>query len=89
MAGGLPVVAVNAAGSTSIIKDGNNGILVKEDKFIFAQAVIDIIRDTETYECLKKNVCNDVKELSIEKMTDKLINSYQQIMENKKDKFTA
>lgn len=89
MAGGLPVVAVNAAGSTSTIKDGINGILVKEDKFLFAQAIIDILGDTETYDYLKKNVCNDVKQLSIEKMTSKLLNSYQQIIENIENKFTA
>ncbi len=89
MAGGLPVVAVNAAGSTSNINDGINGILVKEDKFLFAQAVIDLLGDTETYECLKRNVCKDVKQLSIEKMTARLLNSYQKIVENIENKFTA
>lgn len=89
MAGGLPVVAVNAAGSTSIVKDGLNGLLVEEDKFLFAQAVIELLGETETYEHLKKNVYKEVKKLSIEKMTVKLLDSYHRIIEINENKFTA
>ncbi|MFP4662753.1 MAG: glycosyltransferase family 4 protein [Halanaerobiales bacterium] len=82
MAGGLPVVAVDAAGSTSIIEDGENGLVVSEDEDIFARAVNRLLDNTTLYNKMQINARKKAEEMSIGNMTNKLINSYKRVLES-------
>ncbi|MFP4017541.1 MAG: glycosyltransferase family 4 protein, partial [Halanaerobiales bacterium] len=76
MAGGLPVVAVDAAGSTSIIEDGENGIVVSENEDIFALAVNQLLDNTDLYNKMQINARKKAEQMSIGNMSLKLIDSY-------------
>ncbi len=77
MAGGLPVVAVNEAGSTVMVDSGLNGLLVKEDTHIFAQNVIELITHERQYHLFRKNAVKKAESCSIQNMTQRLLDSYQ------------
>lgn len=44
---GLPIVAVNATGISSLVKNGENGFLVGENEKEFSEAVLRLINDSE------------------------------------------
>jgi 1,2-diacylglycerol 3-alpha-glucosyltransferase len=80
MAGGLPVVAVNAAGSSVMVDDGLNGLLVKEDEHLFAETIIDLLTHDKRYNFFVKNAIKKAEEFSIENMTGRLIKEYEEIL---------
>ncbi len=80
MAGGLPVVAVNAAGSTDMIEDGLDGVLVKPDQHFFARAVLELINHRVRYQLFVKNALKKAERYSIDNMTLKLINGYEELL---------
>ncbi|MDI3547019.1 MAG: 1,2-diacylglycerol 3-alpha-glucosyltransferase [Halanaerobiales bacterium] len=80
MAGGLPVVAVNAAGSTVMVDDGFNGLLVKADQYLFAEAVIELLTHETRYNLFRKNALKKAEQLSIENMTAELLAGYREII---------
>ena len=77
MAGGLPVVAVNAAGSSAMVEHGVDGFLVEEDVDEFARAIYRILTDEMIYNKMKKNALKKAEELSIEKMAGRLLAAYK------------
>lgn len=79
MAGGLPVVAVNAAGSSAMVEHGVDGFLVEEDVDEFARAIYRILTDEMIYNKMKKNALKKAEELSIEKMAGRLLAAYKKI----------
>lgn len=83
MAGGAPVIAIDAAGSSSMIDNGVNGILVKGDKNLFAQATIELLTNEMKYRIMKKNALKKAEELSINKMTQRLLHAYQGLLSNR------
>lgn len=78
MAGGLPVVAVNAAGSSTMVEHGVDGFLVEEDADEFARAVYEILINEILYNEMKKNALKKAEELSIEKMAGRLLAVYNE-----------
>lgn len=83
MAGGLPVVAVNAAGSTSMVDDGLNGMLTKPDIHHFSRAIIELVTHKKRYHLFMKNSLKKAEEYSIDNMADKLIELYEELLYNK------
>jgi glycosyltransferase involved in cell wall biosynthesis len=47
---GLPVIAVSATGTNSLVKNGENGILVSENEKEFSQAVEKLVKDKDLRE---------------------------------------
>lgn len=84
MASGLPIVAVNACGASDTIIDGFNGILTKESKEEFADAVIKVITNEELLKMMSKNSIKVSEEYSAETVTDKLLELYKKAIKNKK-----
>ncbi|MEM1513732.1 MAG: glycosyltransferase [Candidatus Thermoplasmatota archaeon] len=80
MASGLPVVAARAKALPDFIKDGENGYLFNPyDAMEFAEKVIKAIEDKRIVEKGLKFV----KNFSIERMAEKLVDLYESKMQNK------
>jgi 1,2-diacylglycerol 3-alpha-glucosyltransferase len=62
MYSGLPIVAVRATGAQDLIQDGINGILVKDDKKEFSDAVEKLIIDKEIREKFGKESARIARE---------------------------
>ncbi len=85
MYAGLPIVAVNATGLKDLIKNNVNGLLVPENKTVFAEAVNKLVADAE----LRKSFGENSARIAREKYTDsvcagKMLAIYKTVMENKK-----
>lgn len=78
MAGGLPVIAVDAAGSSDMVDDGVNGLLVKHDSQLFALSIIDLLTNDTRYKVLRKNALKKAEEYSIQNMTKRLLAGYRE-----------
>ncbi len=79
MAGGLPVIAVNAAGTTSMVDDGLNGLLVKADPHYFSRAVINLLTHDKRYNLFVKNAVKKAEEYNMKTLTKILLKSYREI----------
>lgn len=88
MAGGLPVVAVDAAGSSVMVDDGLNGILVKLDTHLFARGVIDLLTHDMRYNLFQKNALKKAEEYAIDRMADKLLDGYKEIINATEEGYT-
>lgn len=83
MASGLPVVAVNAAGTRDMVDDKVNGILVEENEDQFANAVFNLLTDRSLYDKMSIKALTKADSLSIEKMTYRLLDGYQELISRK------
>jgi len=86
MASGLPVVAVNAAGTKYMVDNMLNGILVDEEEEEFVEAIFNLSTDSFLYKTMRENAIKKSNSFSIEKMTTALITGYQSLFENKQVK---
>jgi 1,2-diacylglycerol 3-alpha-glucosyltransferase len=65
---GLPIVAVNAPGASSLVINNQTGILTREDKIEFSGAVQKLIKDQE----LRLKFSEEAKKIAREKYTSKV-----------------
>lgn len=68
MYAGLPIVAVDAPGASSLVINNQTGILTKEDKNDFSDAVLKLIRDKE----LRERFSQEAKKIAREKYTSRV-----------------
>lgn len=80
------MVAVNAAGSSTMVEDGVDGFLVQEDPDEFARAIYKIMTDDMLYNKMRINAFKKAEELSIERMAARLLLAYKTIRSNKQEK---
>lgn len=85
MYAGLPIVAVEATGVSSLVKNGENGILVAEDKKEFQEAVEKLINDKD----LRQKFSESSKKIARENFTSeicaqKMLAVYEKAIKNKK-----
>ena len=83
MAGGLPVVAVDAAGSQDMVDSGVNGMLVKEDQHVFAQSVINLLCNDNKYKLFRSNAEEKAREYTMTKMAKCLLKGYNKLLSDK------
>lgn len=77
MACGLPVVATNVGAIPEIIKDRENGLLVKpNDPDEFAKAIIEIIENKDMRKMISSNAINDAKKYNFENTVKKYEDLY-------------
>ena len=89
MATGLPVVCLDAKGNRGIVDDGVNGFMIeKPDAKLFAQKILEIVQDGETYQLFSSRARKKAEQYDIKDYTDKLMGCYQQAL-SKKDKTSS
>ncbi len=80
MAGGCPVVAVNASGVYDVVEDGINGYKVPESTDIWASTVVDLLGDRERLEKLTEGCRKYARKFSEKRIAGKVINLYERII---------
>ena len=80
MAAGLPVIAANVGGSSYLIKDGENGLLVEEkNSDELARAMIKLIGDENLRQKIKMKNLEDIKQKDWPIIAQKITNVYSKI----------
>lgn len=83
MSVGLPVIATNVGGISSIVKNGKTGFLVDvEDHDKFAELILKVMKDKKIRNFLSKNAVSYVKKYSWKKYAEKLMKIYVKEMKN-------
>lgn len=84
MAADLPVVAVAATGTQDVVTDGQEGLLTDDDSQALAQAIGQAIGDESLLERFRQAAQKRAKSLDIKLQVQKLVEVYQQAVEDKK-----
>ncbi|MGB9788671.1 MAG: glycosyltransferase family 4 protein [Dictyoglomus turgidum] len=79
MAGGCAIVAIKAPGSMSLIEDGKEGFLVKEDPEEFANKVELLLNNRNLLATMQNNAKIKAREFSIDKSAMKLVEFYKEL----------
>jgi glycosyltransferase involved in cell wall biosynthesis len=83
MAGGCPVVAVDAPGVRDVVQDGTNGYLVAEgDVDAFVASCYDILRDDGIRVQFRTEALKRAQQLSLESTTRKVEALYEEVIQN-------
>jgi 1,2-diacylglycerol 3-alpha-glucosyltransferase len=80
MAGGCPVVAVNASGVYDVVEDGFNGYKVPESTDIWASTVVRLLEDHDQHAKLAANCRKFARKYSEKKIAGKVFNLYERVI---------
>jgi len=83
MAGGCAVVAVEAPGTISLVEDGKEGLLAKEDYNDFYQKVLYLLSNESLLHDMEKNAIKKAVQFSIIESAKKLEELYKELIKNK------
>jgi 1,2-diacylglycerol 3-alpha-glucosyltransferase len=84
MAGGLPVVAVDACGVRDVVQDGQNGYLIPEgDTEAFAESALSILKNATHRNQLRENAVARASEMSLMNTTRKVEDLYRWAARNR------
>ncbi|MFL5753986.1 MAG: glycosyltransferase family 4 protein [Bacteroidia bacterium] len=76
-ASGLPVIALNAGGNSELIREGQNGFLLRgPDPELFAAAICRLFRDKELYSSLSESAKSTASQYDIKLYVDELLKIY-------------
>ncbi len=78
---GLPVVAIGEMGTVDVMQGDNGGFMVKNDLQEFSNRVVQLLSDKELYEKKSEEAKEWSKKWSMEPLTEKLLNIYQQAID--------
>ncbi len=81
MAAGLPVVAVDATGTSDVVEDGEDGLLTSNDAHELAQAIIRMLQEDELREGLKTAALKKIDTFDIKKQAEQMVDVYHQAIE--------
>ena len=84
MAAGLPVVAVDAPGTSDVVEHEHDGLLTENDSNALAQAIEKMLNNAEMRVRFKEASLKRAQSLSIEAMAQRLIGVYHQAIEDRK-----
>lgn len=85
LAAGLPVVAVDASGTSETVSDGVDGILTPENSQALAEGMDKLLSDKDLYRQMQEAALQKAADWDINVLTRKLLNIYAQAAEDKKD----
>ncbi len=78
MASGLPIVCTDAKGNRDIIKEGENGFMIKErNPFLIADKIELLLNDDVLWKSISEKTVEMSKQFDISHYVDKLLNLYQ------------
>jgi glycosyltransferase involved in cell wall biosynthesis len=78
MAAGLPVVSLDGGGNRDFIQNGFNGYLVnREEKSLFVEHILEIVKDNILYESLSNNAIRFSSKFDINQYIVKLLELYK------------
>lgn len=84
MAAGLPIVAVDACGASDTILNGENGFLTKEDREVFAETVVGLLKDEDMLAAMRRRTLEIAEGYSIENVISRLLELYDKAIEEKR-----
>ena len=84
LAAGLPVVAVDATGTRDVVEDGVDGLLTENDSQALALAVCKILEDDGLRDTFILNAREKVEQFNTRRQAERLVEVYQQAIEDKK-----
>lgn len=84
LSSGVPAVVAKAVGSSSIVKDGENGFLVEPgDTAGFEACLTSLITNDDRRREMSENARNWAMDFKWEKVMDKLVSDYRVLLENR------
>jgi glycosyltransferase involved in cell wall biosynthesis len=84
MATDLPVIAVDATGTSDIVENGKDGILTENDPKKLAEGINRVLSDPDLADQLREGATKKAQEYETIHVTEQLIEVYQQAIEDKK-----
>ena len=84
MSAGLPVVAVDATGTSDEVTDGEQGLLTENDSDALAQAILKVLDDPALYARLKDGATRKAQSFDIMAKARQMLDVYAQAIEDKK-----
>jgi len=84
MATGLPVVAVDASGTSDAVVNGQEGLLTENDSHALAQAIRQLLADEEMFARFKTAAAAKAKTFDLVAQAQKAVNVYERAIEDKK-----
>ena len=87
MAAGLPIVAVDATGTSDAISDGEQGLLAPNDSAALTQALLRVLEDEALHHKLAEAAGRKASEFDLERQAKRLVQVYEQAIEAKRAGF--
>jgi glycosyltransferase involved in cell wall biosynthesis len=84
MATGLPVVAVDAPGTSDAVENDQEGLLTENDSDALAQAIRQVLADEAMFARFKSAAVEKTKTFDLVAQAQKAVNVYEQAIEDKK-----
>ena len=84
MSAGLPVVALQATGVEDMLSENKGGFLTKNDLEEFNQKTVLLLKDNTLWNTKKTEALQKAQDFSIENMSDKVINLYNNLIKKNK-----
>jgi glycosyltransferase involved in cell wall biosynthesis len=85
MAAGLPVVAVAGSGTSDIVEEGVQGLLVQNDPQDLARGMVELICNPETAGTFKTAALKKSRAFDNKRLARKMLKVYEQAIQDKKD----
>ena len=89
MAAGLPVVAVDAIGTSDVVEDGKDGFLTENNSQALAAGILRMMQKKETLEHFRKASQRKARSVDILKQARRLMTVYDEAIAAKKAKLAA
>jgi glycosyltransferase involved in cell wall biosynthesis len=83
MAAGLPVVAVDASGTSDIVDEGKQGFLVPNDAAALAKSIDKMLNSPSLMRKFKRNALAKAKTFDVDVQTARLLEVYERSIEDK------
>lgn len=83
MAAGLPIVAVDASGTSDVVTNGQEGLLTENDSQALARAILRLLDDESLRHRFKETAVKTAQSLDLKHQAEKLVGVYEQAIESK------
>ncbi len=82
---GLPAVAVAGGGASSCIVDGENGFVVRNDAYSFAEKVLELLENDTVYARLAEGASRSVRGFGISEMGSQVVEVYREVIRERRN----